>query len=290
MANLNLASSEEFDIWTAAGALASSKAAQISASVAINRLGTSSLAFIGDTSGLRANLMPNAPQPNETVGSDVGINADAVNVGATTSGTLGALALRRRRGGPKQRLQHHADQRRTPPPPPRPAPTPPAGSRPNDATGKHCRRGHRRGGLGRLRQLVSQASTALSNALGGGIVMNGNVGIGTSTPLNMLDVSGINGGAAGIYLNDSVPSSTTNTIYNNAGTLTWNGNIRGAAFGQFTSGLDTIVFNDGSEGVALRTNGFTRLYASLGGNVGIGSLAPVRPWMSPARYVRSALR
>ncbi len=48
--------------------------------------------------------------------------------------------------------------------------------------------------------------------------MGGNVGIGTATPVNLLDV-----GDGGIHIASGVPSSTSMALYNNSGTLTWNG-------------------------------------------------------------------
>ena len=55
------------------------------------------------------------------------------------------------------------------------------------------------------------------------VVTNGNVGIGTTNPGNKLHVQGAGGGSAGIYLNDAVPSAPAATIYNNGGSLYWNG-------------------------------------------------------------------
>ena len=51
------------------------------------------------------------------------------------------------------------------------------------------------------------------------IAPNGKVGIGTATPANSLDV-GIGGG---IHVASGIPSSTSMALYNNSGTLTWNG-------------------------------------------------------------------
>jgi len=57
----------------------------------------------------------------------------------------------------------------------------------------------------------------------GNAIFEGYVGIGTTNPTQLLTLNGSAGGAAGIYLNSAVPSSTSYTLYNNAGTLMWNG-------------------------------------------------------------------
>jgi hypothetical protein len=52
-----------------------------------------------------------------------------------------------------------------------------------------------------------------------GVILNaGNVGIGSTSPVNALDVN-----AGGIHIGNSVPSSTSYALYNNAGSLYWNG-------------------------------------------------------------------
>ena len=53
-------------------------------------------------------------------------------------------------------------------------------------------------------------------------VMNGNVGIGTTSPTHRLDIAG-DANTAGIHINSAVPNSEGYTLYNNAGTLRWNG-------------------------------------------------------------------
>lgn len=57
-----------------------------------------------------------------------------------------------------------------------------------------------------------------------------NVGIGTTTPLATLHIEGSTA-RAGVYLNSAVPSTTTYTLYNNAGTLMWNGSPIGSSGG-----------------------------------------------------------
>lgn len=48
---------------------------------------------------------------------------------------------------------------------------------------------------------------------------SGRLGIGTTSPANTLDI----GTGGGIHITSGVPGSTNNALYNNAGTLTWNG-------------------------------------------------------------------
>ncbi|MGO9174291.1 MAG: beta strand repeat-containing protein [Rhodomicrobium sp.] len=49
-------------------------------------------------------------------------------------------------------------------------------------------------------------------------IMQGSVGIGSTAPVNTLDVNG-----TGIHIASGTPGSTTYQLYNNGGTLTWNG-------------------------------------------------------------------
>ncbi len=71
----------------------------------------------------------------------------------------------------------------------------------------------------------SQTITANAFSVGNStfVVTNGNVGIGTLSPAQSLDILGIPSGAAGIHLNSAVPGNTAMTLYNNAGSLYWNG-------------------------------------------------------------------
>ena len=96
---------------------------------------------------------------------------------------------------------------------------------------------------------------------------NGNVGIGTTAPANKLHVEGAVGASAGIYLNNAVPSAISNTLYNNAGTLTWNGTALAAS----SSVSGTIGYLPKFTSASALGNSV--LFES-GGNVGVGTTSP----------------
>ena len=54
-------------------------------------------------------------------------------------------------------------------------------------------------------------------------VLSGSLGIGTASPAQSLDIVGTGGGTAGIHLSSAVPGNTNMTLYNNSGSLYWNG-------------------------------------------------------------------
>jgi hypothetical protein len=95
------------------------------------------------------------------------------------------------------------------------------------------------------------------------ITSAGYVGLGTATPVNALDLN--NGG--GFHITSGVPGSTSMALYNNSGTLTWNGIA--LATGASVSGTTNYlpVFTGAS------TLGNSVLYQS-GSNIGIGSTTP----------------
>ena len=118
--------------------------------------------------------------------------------------------------------------------------------------------------------LVGIGSTAPQARLdveGGVYVGNGNVGIGSANPVNKLDVTGIGSGAAGIHINDAVPSSTNMALYNESGTLKWNGTA--LATGASVSGTQNYL----SRFTSSSSLGDSALYQN-GSNIGIGSTAP----------------
>lgn len=87
----------------------------------------------------------------------------------------------------------------------------------------------------------------------------GNVGIGSTAPVNALDVS-----SGGIHIGSSVPSNTTAALYNNGGTLMWNGSAVGGA------SLSGGVANYMAYWTSATAIGTANVYYS-GGNVGIGT-------------------
>jgi hypothetical protein len=91
----------------------------------------------------------------------------------------------------------------------------------------------------------------------------GNVGIGTMTPLNLLDI----GTSGGIHIASGVPGSTSMALYNNSGTLTWNGIA--LATGSSVSGTTNYipVFTGAS------SLGNSVIYQN-GSNIGIGTATP----------------
>ena len=94
------------------------------------------------------------------------------------------------------------------------------------------------------------------------------VGIGTNNPENKLHVEGVDSGLAGVYLNNAVPSDTSYTLYNNSGTLTWNGTA--LAVGSSVSGTTNYI----SKFTSSNSLGNSVIYDD-GTNVGIGDASPV---------------
>lgn len=106
----------------------------------------------------------------------------------------------------------------------------------------------------------------------------GNVGIGTMTPVNLLDI----GTSGGIHIASGVPGSTSMALYNNSGTLTWNGIA--LATGSSVSGTtnyvpvytgasslgNSVIYQNGSN-VGIGTTGPQSLVHAYGGEVQVGS-------------------
>lgn len=99
---------------------------------------------------------------------------------------------------------------------------------------------------------------------------NGNVGIGTTSPFAMLSVASTTYFAAtstfaqGLVLASSTPEVTDNALYNQAGTLFWNG----SAIGNGATGIEgqTLVINSSGNQVATSS-----LFITSIGSVGIGT-------------------
>ncbi len=104
------------------------------------------------------------------------------------------------------------------------------------------------------------------------ITSTGNVGIGTTSPFTTLGISGdsyftaTSTFAKGISIASSTPDITSNALYNNAGTLYWNGSAVGAITG--TEG-QTVVMNSSGTQVATST-----LFITSASRVGIGTTTP----------------
>ncbi|MFA4995380.1 MAG: hypothetical protein WC521_08790, partial [Bdellovibrionales bacterium] len=96
----------------------------------------------------------------------------------------------------------------------------------------------------------------------------GYVGIGTSTPVNTLDVTG-----TGIHLASGVPGTVTYNLYNSLGTLYWNGTAIADGSGGWVG--DTITVPYGGTGVTSLTqygvmigNGTNAIHVTAAGSTG----------------------
>jgi hypothetical protein len=93
---------------------------------------------------------------------------------------------------------------------------------------------------------------------------SGNVGIGTTAPVNALDV----GTGGGIHITTGTPSATSMALYNDSGTLTWNGTALSTGSGLSGGANNYIPIWTGAS-----SQGISGIY-QIGGNVGIGTTSP----------------
>ena len=114
---------------------------------------------------------------------------------------------------------------------------------------------------------------------------SGNVGIGTTSPANTLDI----GNSGGIHVTSGTPSSTSNALYNTSGTLMWNGSAISGGGGSSTLGTSaaspvpassysstTGLFSSASGAVSVSSAG-TEVVRINGTGVGIGTTSPIGP-------------
>ena len=127
------------------------------------------------------------------------------------------------------------------------------------------------GGPGSMNLRNAQGIIAFSTSTSNMMTLSGSqVGIGSTTPLERLDINGTN---PRVFLDDSTaPSTTTNRLYSISGNLYWNG-VGLTSAGSLPSPV---------EGNVMRGNGTTSwqttdsLYiASSSGYVGIGTTNPI---------------
>jgi hypothetical protein len=108
------------------------------------------------------------------------------------------------------------------------------------------------------------------------ILKNGNVGIGTVSPAEILDVNGRIRIAQA-----AVPGTVTDKLYNVAGTLYWNGTQLGAG-GVTGSGTATrVAFWSGATSLSSNANLF---WDNTNNYLGIGTATPVNPSMFEAKW------
>ena len=100
----------------------------------------------------------------------------------------------------------------------------------------------------------------------------GYVGIGSTSPVNTLDVTG-----TGIHIGSGVPSATTCRLANNGGTLMWNGSSVGGGGG----GSGTVTSSTAGQVAYYQSTGTTVIGTStlniIGGQVGVGTATFTQP-------------
>jgi hypothetical protein len=116
---------------------------------------------------------------------------------------------------------------------------------------------------------LSGDSAILTDSSNDLLVKSGKIGIGSSSPVNLLDI-GPNGG---IHINTGTPSNTSYALYNVGGSLYWNGSAIGNG-----GGSGTVTSGSAGQVAYYPNNGTTVVGTStieiVGGNVGIGVTNP----------------
>ena len=151
------------------------------------------------------------------------------------------------------------------------------------ATENHSISAH---GTGNSFFVVKNGTTTAAQAMI--LDQSGILGIGTTSPGNMLDI----GGGGGIHMASGVPTSTTNALYNNGSTLMWNGSaVGGSSFSSDVSmtgaGTGLAVTNNETVGGTLGITGLTTLTggATSAGQVNITNTTAAASYGSGALTV-----
>ena len=100
---------------------------------------------------------------------------------------------------------------------------------------------------------------------------SGYIGLGSSSPVNALDI----GTTGGIHIASGVPISTSNALYNNSGTLTWNGSP--VASGGALASLSDVTLTSPANNNILQYNGTKWVNVSPSTAMGTTTMVPNWP-------------